>query len=434
MNFYWEDNGFYDVGCKITENRTNPLKTYCSRTIIQEGLKGDIKVDNSPDANPGYLFQDVLMLRNDEGRPVYHVVWECVSNDMIYYCNNADDPMVFSNYQIISEGPFTGYTYDPKITGSGNTVHVAWMESDQTTAPDRYSVMINSSLDGGLSFSSLGGERSIITAFDPDKFRDLDLCPGIALEQFYIIYQTYVGGNYSCYLRVSNDNGINWNTPNPGTGQFRDVVDSTWVDDCEIAVSAAGVIHAFWRDLRTPPVDTHFYYDWSDDGGVNWNTDIQVSTTSNVYYGAMAVCDNGDAVFAWSDSGTDYTYSRRGQYSSLPALDPAITVFYNGGTGNYGGVDVHASPSGKTVILPIAYSVGSNYYQVYSVSPDYGYTFNHYYLNDFGTTQTATVTGDFAFEENPNRIELFTSRVDYTTGISPNAHIYGSYLYVAERF
>jgi hypothetical protein len=434
VDFFWEDNGFYDVGCKITENRTNPLKSYCSRTIIQEGLMGDIKVDNSPATNPGYFNQDVLMLRNAEGRPVYHVVWECVSDDMIYYCNNADDPMVFSNYQIITEGPDPGYTMYPKLAGNGNTVHVAWIESDQSIPTTSYSVMINSSLNGGLSFGSLGGERAIITCFSPDSISYLDICAGLEAQKFYVIHQPKLGGNYSCYLRVSNNDGEAWNTPHPGTGQFRDVVDSTWAFDCEIAVSAAGVIHTFWKDSRNPPADTHFYYDWSDDGGVNWNADIQISTSSNAQYGAMAVCDNADAIFAWTDNSTDFTYTRKAIYGSPMALGPTVLVYSVGATGNYYSVNIHVSPSGKTVILPITCRESSNYQQLYFVSNDYGYSFTYNYPKNFGSLQIGGADGDCAFYEDPDRIELFTSRVDYTTGVAPNSHIYGSYLYIAERF
>ncbi|MCD6216736.1 hypothetical protein J7L05_02610 [bacterium] len=432
VDFFWEDNGFYDVGCKITENRTNPLKTYCSRTIIQEGIMGDIKVDNSPAANPGYYQQDVLMLRNDEGRPVYHVVWECVSDDSVYYCNNADDPMVFSNYQVISEGPDPGFTMYPKLAGNGNTVHVAWIESDQSIIPITYSVKINTSINGGLSFGSMGGERTIISYDSPDSMTYLDICAGSVAQQFYVVYQPKIGSNYSCNLLVSNNDGEAWDVPNPGTGQFRDVVDSTWISDCEIAVSANGVIHTFWRDTRTSP--TAFYYDWSDDGGVTWNTDIQVSTTSNVRYGAMAVCDNADAVFTWTDNSNDFTYTRKAQYAGLPALGHAIPVYSTDATGNYYSVNIHVSPSGKTVILPITCRELSNYQQLFFVSNDYGYSYTYVYQKNFGSLQIGGAAGDCAFYEDPNRIELFTSRVDYTTGVAPSSHIYGSYLYVAERF
>ncbi len=427
-NFTFADQGFYNVACKMTEDRTiDPLSATCSRILIQEGISADFKIDDSDEDYPNYQLHDAMALIED-GNPVYHVVWLDEDDNKIHYANNRGAPNDFSNHQVISPGFADGWSNHARIAGNEQTINVTWNETDTSGPSYIYTLKTINSFDSGRSWT---GETDVFTQIAPNTINYVDICEGVSSDEFYILYLHLQSGNYYCTVKRSTDGGESWS----GGGQCRSNVCSELVSDPTIAVSAtAGVVHTFWKDFYdTAP---HYYYDWSDDNGVTWHDDIKISYGSYVHKGAMCATDDGSAFFVYADEfgGTDF---RRTTFSTSPSLEVAIQITHIGSDMNE--VDIFASPTGmnggKTVIVPVTYDlVGSNYQNRYYYSHDYGVTFHDDIAHIFGATEVGALIGTGVFMPDPDRIEMLMSWIDYRIASYPTAHIYGEYLYLAERF
>lgn len=429
----WTDPGFYNAACRITEDRTNPLKTICSTLVMQEGIPTDtIKIDDSPDANPGYQHQDTLALGEVSGRPIFHTVYSDRDDYDILYCNNAESPKYFSNHQAITRGPTIGSVDNPQITGSGNTIHVVWTEYDSSTVPVTTRVKINSSTDSGATFGAYGGERLVFELWHPEYIQEVTICPMPTPGSFalaFVVYDSDLAW-FQGYVLLSYDDGQSWDYPSGGTGMFRDSL-TGYMQDLQIKCSANGVLHLHWIDERAAPAQG--YYDWSTDNGLTWNTDILVTNSTTDDKSKMAVTDDGSAYFAWYDNTTMLSYLRRTTYADPPVLENR-NAFFNLGVPNLYGIDVWVSPNAEIVIVPVMFSIGGNYFQRYCYSYNKGDNLQTYFSRSFGTTSVYDTDCTAVWSTSPNRVQQFAAWVDYRTSAAPNAHIYGDYMFLVERF
>jgi len=431
LDYAWYEPGFYKVGCRLTEQRANPLSTICSRDLVDEGPAYDMKVDDSSEVNPGYCDEDVFMLRDSSGNPVYHIVYRDSDDGSVHYCKSLNR-FLFTDYQVISPGPSSGYTGSTAIGGSGSTIHVIWVEADMSSVPIHYYLKINTSTDGGENFGAMGGERIVAHADDPNVIWGGDICAGPDPDLFYIFYQDSNSGNYRCYAIVSYDGGVVWYFP-PFGGMFRDVLSSNPCSDPRIKVSPDGTIHVFWRDYRG---FNALYYDWSTDGGTTWHTDMQVSQYSvNPFNGKMAIDDNNNAYFTWFDTDDGYEYFQRALWGDPPYL-ASETRFFDAGASNYYGSDIWVSPTGKTIIIPIIVDIGSGYFETYyAYSNTSGIWLRDSFTQYLGYNAVSNVVCDGRWETDPNRAEIFAAWIDNRTSLAPQyAHIWGQFVYLVERF
>ena len=431
-NYSWADQGFYNVACKLKETRSYPLDTICSRTIIQEGIAyNSVKVDNSDIDEAGYFLHDVCMVRDFMGKPFYHVAW--VSNNDnggVFYANNAQDPHVLGNHQVLSSGPSLGSTLYAKVAGRYPIIHVIWVETDSSVVPTEYKLKINSSIDGGYSFGGLGGERTLLTASDPDMIVNADICAGVP-SQFAIVFSDRAGGIYRCGCLLSNFYGWTWHYPASG-GYFRDAADNQWAGDFVLKISSSGIMHVLWQDFRTGSSD--YFYDWSADGGETWNTDLQVTASGHPGNGSMVVDDNDNAYFAWTDT-NGQAYFAKTSFGSPPSLSGSNNYF-NAGAGNVRATDIYVSPGGETFIIPVIYYATDHYETRYFYSFNSGWYIHNYFTRIYDPSiQINDIVCDGRWETDPNRMEIFSAWVDTRTSFAPlNDHIWGEFVYLAERF
>jgi hypothetical protein len=431
-DYIWSSPGLYKVGCRLTEDRTNALSSFCSKECVMKGISTEFKIDDSTEPNPGYYDQDVFMMRDPTlNEPVYHVAYADVGDDDIFYCNNIGERDVFTNHQLLSSGPSTGMVNEVCITGSYPFVHVAWVEYDSSVAPAVYRIKINSSNDGGRTFNAFGGERAIVVATDPNYINGLDICVGSLPNLCYIFFTEKASSDYRCSMLVSNNAAETWAQPSGG-GFFRDVTTGS-INTPFIEVSSiTDRIHTFWFDGRAAP--PRFYYDYSDDGGQTWHTDVVVSNTAGPGYGTMAVDSAGDAYCTWTDS-DGQMYTRNAYYDTPPSWGFTQTVFNLGST-NFRGLDMWVSPNGKSSAISLAsYNSGTTSYQMY-----------YFYSSNWGSDYTIQTWSDQAeqiampicagrLESDPNRVEIMTTWVDERVTRAPfNSHIWGNYLYLPEPF
>jgi hypothetical protein len=425
---YWNIPGFYKVGCRITEQRTNPLVTVCSRDFIVQGIRQGQKIDNSSDFDPGYYDQDVFMMRDfTSERPVYHVTYIDMDDGAIVYCNNLDNPDQFGNHQTIYSGAAIGSLSFARITGTNPFVNIVWLEYIPSGTPADYVIKMARSSDGGRTFDS---PVSIMSADLPNSIAGVDICPGVDPGVLYLLLTEVAGGSGRCGVWYSNDVGNHWNQPFGG-GYFRDS-GLNGTDYPSIEVSSNLVIHTFWYDTRTSPY--LYYYDWSSDGGMNWHTDTVISETPIPRDGAFDVDDNGNAYFVWTD-GIGRAYSRKTTYGD-PVVLGSVSEFFNLGSDNFRGIDIWVSPEGRSVVVPlIVYNTFStNYNSYYFYSDTYGSTFDIFTWEIYSVQMDHPVC-DGRFEENPNRIEVLTTWIDSRVSLAPfNDHIWGNFLYIAEPF
>jgi hypothetical protein len=429
----WTDPGFYNVACRLTENRVYPLETICSTLVMQEGIPNEtMKIDDSAEANPGFYHQDTLALGEVSGRPIFHTVYADHDDFDILYCNNADNPRNFGNHQAITRGPAIGSVDNPQITGSGETIHVVWTEYDNSAIPVATKVMINSSTDNGATFGAYGGERLVFELWDPEYIQEVTICPLATPGSFALAFVVYDNAFswYQGYVLLSFDDGQTWDYPSGGTGMFRDSLTGYMVD-LQIKASANGVLHLHWRDERAAPAQG--YYDWSTDNGLTWNTDMVVTNSTTDSKSKMAVADDGSAYFAWYDNTTMLSYLRRTTYSNPPILE-SRNAFFNLGVPNFQGIDVWVSPNAEIVLVPVMFSIGGNYSQRYCYSYNKGNNLQTYFERSFGATAAYDTDCSAVWSTNPNRVQQFAAWVDYRTSAAPNAHIYGDYMFLVERF
>lgn len=426
-HYTFPDQGFFDVACKMTEDRlVDPLSTTCSRLLIQEGLgSSDFKIDDSSEPNPNYQLHDATVLLED-GNTVYHVVWNDEDDNTVHYANNRAGSQDFSNHQIIAPGPATGWTAHSRIAGNGETLCVVWIECDQTNPTFVYRMKSITSYDSGLSWTS---ESIINSLSDPDRYSDLDICYGADADEFYIFYLYLQSTNYFATVERSTDGGENW-----GSGcQLRDNICTDYILYPTIAYSkTADVIHTLWKDSQG--VANHFYYDWSDNNGATWHADTQISYGSQVYQGAMCATDDGSAYFVYTDNFSGMHF-RRTTFSGSPTLEDAIDI---SSVTSIRDVDIYASPTGtnggKTIVATATYDLIGNYQNSYYYSHDYGVTFYNDITHIFGATEVGELVCTGVFLPDPDRMEFLMSWIDWRVASYPTAHIYGEFLYLAERF
>jgi len=109
-------------------------------------------------------------------------------------------------------------------------------------------------------------------------------------------------GDQDVYVARSTDGGATWGT---ATGVAQEG-SGAWQSDPDIAVNAAGALHAVWTDYRGETSEV--YYARSTDGGATWSTEVRINDVTSNTQSSPAVAVMTDTVcVAWADSRAGYT-------------------------------------------------------------------------------------------------------------------------------
>ena len=260
-----------------------------------------------------------------------------------------------------------------------------------------------------------------VVASDPNFIRSIDLCAGEVPGQFYLFYVGLSSSNYSCMLVVSDDNGATWSLP--GAPSNADVV-----SDPMIKVTPGGVIHTVWRGQYSG--NTHHWYDYNTDGGATWHTDLQLSDGVGGPSPSMDVDDSGNVHFVFHEDGEELRYVNTG-YGNPPVIGPRAIIRDESLSSD--GTAFYSSPDAGTLVTVFNYWSGGNYYMDYYVSFDGGMNWGLFPRDPSTDSKNWPACAGMAFSD-PDRVQLFNIWIDGRTLSWPEGHIYGEFLYLAQRF
>lgn len=146
----------------------------------------------------------------------------------------------------------------PKIAVNGSNIHVIWLDlSDKRVHYIR-------SVDNGDSWSK---ETALTTVADR-SYRNWNID-----EYGNNLHIVYIDSNYKLSYVQSNDNGITWSSPKILIPTNSKALHS------DIAVNGSTVHIAWWDITRGGKFTTEIFYIKSEDNGLTWEEDINVTRT-----------------------------------------------------------------------------------------------------------------------------------------------------------
>lgn len=214
---------------------------------------------------------------------VVHVVWQDDrdGNMEIYYKRSTDEGLSWGNDTRLTNN--VAVSEHPSLTVTGSVVHLVW--SDSRTGNGNYEIFYNQSTDGGTSW----GTDTALTSNSA-----LSFYPSVAVSGsiVHVAWEDNRDGNEEIYYKRSTDEGLSW------------AIDTRLTNATSISgnptISVLGSdVHVVWRDQRDG--NDELYYKNSEDGGINWGTDIRLTNDPAFsLYPSIALC--GSVVHVvWSD-------------------------------------------------------------------------------------------------------------------------------------
>jgi hypothetical protein len=150
---------------------------------------------------------------------------------------------------------------------------------------EEHTILIQSSLDGGLTFST---PRYVASAYSvPGKVANTQIrvftIESAAVDSvkgfLYAVWSDYRSRKSEVLISMSEDGGQSWSSP-------RRVNDDTSPSDHfmpSVAVGRDGAVHVAWLDRRDDPTNTAYnvYYAQSVNGGKSFEKNLKVSSASS---------------------------------------------------------------------------------------------------------------------------------------------------------
>ena len=163
------------------------------------------------------------------------------------------------------------------------------------------------------------------------------LSPSVAVSDSFVHVTWYDlrDGNSEIYYKRSDDGGLNWGTDMRLTNNTS--------GSTVPAIAASGtIVHIAWEEYRHGPAE--IYYKRSSDGGATWGTDTRLTNNSANSFSPSIATSNSDVNIAWFDhrDGNDEIYSKHSADGGLNwGVDTRVTT--NAAVSNYPSVSVSGS-------------------------------------------------------------------------------------------
>ena len=244
-----------------------------------------------------------------------HTSWTDFSttsnNGDVHYSKSVDGGGTWTTSINIDSATSTVKTDQPAIAAnSGGDVFITWRDfRNDSTNGDIFEAH---SKDGGLTFTLTGASTGIYVndAASTGAVEDPDIV-ALGANDVYIIWRDSrtSGNNGDIYVSKSKDGGVTFDTD-----VQIDTGGTAKAEKPAIAVEPAGAIHAAWRDFRLDSTNGDIFYVKSD--GLTWGTNVRVDDAANSTVAAPTVADepdvavnsNGHIFVVWTDfrtSGND---------------------------------------------------------------------------------------------------------------------------------
>jgi hypothetical protein len=227
--------------------------------------------------------------------------------------NGADDPDIYFNYSTdggahwqssdirldTGDTPGANKSDCPQIAYSGNNVYAVWQD-DRDGLNDIY---FNYSTDSGVTWQSLDNrlDTGDTAGANNSKYSQIT-CYG---NTVYAVWQDNRNGADDIYFNYSTDSGVTWQSSDIrlDTGDTAGADNSIWP---QIACSGNNV-YVVWQDHRNGAAVPDIYFNYSTDGGANWqSSDIRLDTGdtpgSNYSFYPQITCSGNNVYVVWQDS------------------------------------------------------------------------------------------------------------------------------------
>ena len=191
---------------------------------------------------------------------IVHGVWKDHrdGNSEIYYKHSTDGGSSWGLDIRLTNNPFQ--SENPSVAVSGSLVHIVWFDNRNVN----WQIYYKSSTDGGLNW---GAETRLTINSTHSRYPSVAVSGSIV----HVAWDDNRDGNWEIYYKRSTDGGLSWGTDTRLTNN------SAYSGSPSIAVSSQ-VVHIVWYDDRDG--NNEIYYKRSNDGGINWGTDIRLTNNS----------------------------------------------------------------------------------------------------------------------------------------------------------
>ncbi len=300
----------------------------------------DVRLTNDPASSSTTGFSNAHCIASS-GDTV-HVVWRDVrdGNNEIYYKRSLDGGLSWGADTRISNN--IGFSSNPSISLSGKVVLVVWEDNMDGITAQNYQIFYNRSSDGGSSWgtdkrlsndpnnaenpsvSSLGplvlvvwnhrDASGLYTAINCKRSADGGLswgedivltndpgaywqpCVSISESEVHVVWLGGLVNNPKVGYKKSTDGGISWGV-------------NTWLTsdniytDCPSVYASGSSVHVLWLDARPDNLKYQIYYKNSNDGGINWGPDTQLTTNFKLAALQCSMAVSGsDIHVVWPDN------------------------------------------------------------------------------------------------------------------------------------
>lgn len=204
----------------------------------------------------------------------------------LWYVRSFDGGITWSSPTCLVGGTPTR-VYAPKIALHGDNVHVIWSQFDKKIHYMR-------SLDNGNTWDP----EIIISQNAYQKTINWDI--GVCGDNLHVIFSDI---NYKLTYTQSKDNGMTWSSPKILISTYSKVVRAA------IAVNGSNV-HITWEDgVRAGTFKPDIFYIKSEDNGLTWKPDINITGTLNNTNYRPDIAVHNDGIYVVY--GHQYTNSRQ---------------------------------------------------------------------------------------------------------------------------
>jgi len=185
------------------------------------------------------------------------------------------------------------------IAVAGNTVHVIW--ADDRISSSNAEIYYKRSTDAGLSWSS---DIRLTNASGWSTHPSITVS-GSNVHVAWIDERD--GGNFEIYYKRSTDSGLNW-------GSDVRLTSATGMSDVPSIAVSGSIVHVVWQDNRDGNYEV--YYKRSTNGGLNWSTDLRMTSNSGNSFNPSVAASGSYAYMVWQDNSVDNNFEIYAYYST----------------------------------------------------------------------------------------------------------------------